>query len=225
MHIPTFLSFRTTRRDTGASKGSVAKVSQNSSTRTILFPNPLVDQYELSHPDRGSENEIVNPVDHAVNQTSMDEDAHLAASWLNTDIEDDNGDSWTITRAEDYDDDCDLLSLDDESSSFVSTDIEGPSNLTQSGFSTPTTSFAIRSEASVCIADVFLAGLPVLPVQSLPPAVRHCRVCSYSYLTDGPISEYPVGLPCRHVLGHLCVQKLLSIDGAQPIIACPLCHA
>lgn len=182
-----------------------------------MFSNPIADEQDHARYSPEHDQTIGNHV-------SKHGTGPLEMSWFDPNADDDDEEnSWFVTDGEDGDDDDDLLSLYDESSSTVSTDMEEPNNLTHSGHSAPTDLFVKQDIHQRSYDDGFMAGLPVLPVYSLPPNARHCRICKHGYLTAGSESEHPIALPCHHVVGHLCLKRKFSSDSAKSGLICPIC--
>ena len=72
-------------------------------------------------------------------------------------------------------------------------------------------------------AKAFLTSLPTLSLKDLQEDDRDCPICMETY---SPRREYPVRLPCDHVMGKKCLFKWLnsSIVNANRN-TCPTCRA
>ena len=54
----------------------------------------------------------------------------------------------------------------------------------------------------------FLRQLPRMPLEDVPKENRKCPIYHIEYLDDDPDSgytEYPVRLPCKHLVGRHCI--------------------
>lgn len=75
------------------------------------------------------------------------------------------------------------------------------------------------------MAAEFLAQLPTVTVESLPPG-SECPICSDVYsteLTENGAVDSPVRLPCNHIFGGECIRHWLS-PGKSGANGCPLCR-
>ena len=80
--------------------------------------------------------------------------------------------------------------------------------------------------------DEFLGGLPRLDINDLEPDNRRCHICQEPYPADGipdksevpdkSKPEFPVELPCRHVLGSTCLKRWLTPTKND---TCPFCRS
>ena len=75
--------------------------------------------------------------------------------------------------------------------------------------------------------ETFIARLPIVPIESLPPDERECSICTLPYrsplgilqgLIGGP-SESPLQLPCGHIYGKACLTRWLANH-----TTCPHCR-
>lgn len=72
-------------------------------------------------------------------------------------------------------------------------------------------------------AKKFLASLPVVKSENLPENYQTCHICKE--LFDNPVPEevenpeFPVKLPCNHIMGSECLAKWF--DGHK---SCPMCR-
>ena len=176
-------------------------------TRTVLFSNPMTGQHELM-----GQHEPVS------------DDSDLGNSWLNTGAEENHDEPWLAIDSEVDDEEYVRLSPDREPSNMATSEVETRNDFNWSDPTTPISLIEQYTNDSTSNAGRFLASLPVLPVNALPPDCRACNICQEDYLTAASDNEHPVALPCNHVFGQHCIQKWLSAEEVEPRTTCPLCR-
>lgn len=71
--------------------------------------------------------------------------------------------------------------------------------------------------------EVFLRNLPRVQISSLPPDAE-CIICLEKFNTSTDNSaEYPVRLPCSHIVGSSCIRTWLSPSRSLKT-SCPYCR-
>jgi len=214
MQLPQLSLPFTARKSAVLSEAAVADMPKRLGPE-ILFSNPMADQQELSQLDREFDTEGWKTADGSMPGNAAD----LDKLWL------DDEDSWLTKSPQDNEDEHDMRCSNEEpSNTTVSPEVQARGYL---NWSDPSTPIGLTEEYTgpMSKANVFLAGLPVLPVEALPPGSKNCGICLQDYLTVGSNMEHPVALPCHHVVGQSCLESWLSPCEAKPRTRCPVCGA
>lgn len=75
-------------------------------------------------------------------------------------------------------------------------------------------------------AITFLANLPAVSIEDLPPDETTCSICQESFVTKEDEDSYletPTRLPCNHIIGNHCLRLWILPYGTGE--RCPLCRA